>query len=235
LSIITKLAEILNGSLRIESQEGVGSVFNVYLPLRIPLHDNVTVTSKVSDVADCIHPAKLPEIFPTEINYDCKDLSPSLPVEPKKSVMPTFEFPSGENVVLVVDDNDLNLKILSRMLDHFNLEYQTASNGKVAVEIMKKSRNLTGNIDAPNYSLILMDMQMPIMDGRKAIETMRKEGLTIPIIALTANALDHHREESLTAGASEFVTKPILRNDLYSKCCQYLGDPPAALPCIPFQ
>jgi CheY-like chemotaxis protein len=73
------------------------------------------------------------------------------------------------------------------------------------------------------------------MDGRKAIETMRKQGLTIPIIALTANALDHHREESLTAGASEFVTKPILRNDLYSKCCHYLGEPPASLPCIPFQ
>jgi PleD family two-component response regulator len=127
----------------------------------VPLHDNVTVASKVSDVADCIHPTKLPDIFATEINYDSKDLSPSLPVDPKKSMMPTFEFPSGENVVLVVDDNDLNLKILSRMLNHFNLECQTASNGKVAVDIMKKSRNLTGKKNAPNYSLILMDMQMP--------------------------------------------------------------------------
>jgi CheY-like chemotaxis protein len=108
------------------------------------------------------------------------------------------------------------------MLGHFNLEYQTASHGKEAVEIMRKSRNMTGNPDAPNFSLILLDMQMPIMDGAEAIETLRKNGLTLPIIALTANALDHHRNEALSAGATEFATMPILRDVLYEKCRHYL-------------
>lgn len=63
---------------------------------------------------------------------------------------------------------------------------------------------------------------MPVLDGNEAIDIMRKEGVDIPIIALTANALDQHRDEALAAGATEFATKPILREDLYHKCRQYL-------------
>lgn len=65
---------------------------------------------------------------------------------------------------------------------------------------------------------------MPFMDGSEATKKLREEGLHIPIIALTANALVHHRNESLAAGATEFVTKPILRGALYEKCCHYLLD-----------
>eukprot|EP00121_Abeoforma_whisleri_P012964 Awhi_evm1s11967 len=67
-----------------------------------------------------------------------------------------------------------------------------------------------------------MDLQMPIMDGFEATEILRKEGVTIPIIALTANALSEERRRSLQAGATEFHTKPILRENVYSLCTRFI-------------
>jgi len=243
LSILTKLASILRGSLHVESIEGEGSTFTIYLPIHAPSQGEATEQKNEVNFSTRmdITPTKLPELMPQE--QPRPKLSKSLPREGdvaasgrnksnaqarnpqtivKRPTLPKFDLPSGSSKVLVVDDNEINLKLLGRMLAYFNIEYETACNGQVAVDIMRRSRNLTNNPDAPMFGLCLMDMQMPVMDGSEAIDIMRKEGVDIPIIALTANALDHHREETLAAGATEFATKPILREDLYRRCCQYL-------------
>jgi len=113
------------------------------------------------------------------------------------------------------------------MLSFFNIEYDTAENGQEAVDIMQKSRNTTGNPSDPYFSLVFMDLCMPVMDGYEAIRTMRQRGLTIPIIALTANALVEGRPKAMDAGATEFETKPILRHVLHAKCQSYLQEKPS--------
>jgi two-component system autoinducer 2 sensor kinase/phosphatase LuxQ len=81
------------------------------------------------------------------------------------------------------------------------------------------------NIDAPFYSLIFMDWQMPVMDGLEATEKLRQMlKLDVPIVALTANAAPQHRDDALAAGANEFATKPILREKLFETCRRYLCD-----------
>eukprot|EP00121_Abeoforma_whisleri_P012020 Awhi_evm1s11094 len=69
-----------------------------------------------------------------------------------------------------------------------------------------------------------MDLQMPVMDGFEAIEILRKKGVTIPIIALTANALSEERRRSFQSGATEFHTKPILREKVYSLCLRFIDN-----------
>ena len=133
-----------------------------------------------------------------------------------------FDFPENENIILVVDDNNINRKILGRMLKYYNLDHRFAVNGHDAVQKLRQSKNMSGNSNAPHFGLVLMDLSMPVMDGFHAIHELRKLGLKIPIIALTANALSQEKERALAAGATEFKTKPIMRDDLHAVCKLYL-------------
>lgn len=145
---------------------------------------------------------------------------------PPKAALPKFRFEKNRNVVLVTDDNAVNRKLLGRMLSYFNIEHQQAEHGKAAVDIMRQSRNLTGEETAPHFGLVFMDLSMPVMDGYEAIEALRSMGLDVPIVALTANALQQEQQKALSIGATEFATKPILRPVLHSKCKQYLEETP---------
>jgi len=127
-----------------------------------------------------------------------------------------------ERVVLVVDDNSVNRKILARMLTHYKIKNHLAENGLVAVDFLRKCRNVTSNPRDPCVGLVLMDLQMPVMDGYEAISSLRELNVSAPIIALTANALSREKDRALEAGATHFVTKPILRQDLLSLCTKYM-------------
>ncbi|CAB9517619.1 Hybrid signal transduction histidine kinase J [Seminavis robusta] len=148
--------------------------------------------------------------------------STSAPRKAKKPQLSKFNFKQNERKVLVVDDNSLNRKLLGKMLSFFNLEYEQAEHGQMAVDIIAKSRNVTGDPNAPEFGLVLMDLCMPVMDGIEAIATLRKRGLQLPIIALTANALEEGKTSALDAGATDYATKPILRSDLHAKCKEFL-------------
>lgn len=124
-------------------------------------------------------------------------------------------------LVLVVDDNSVNRKLIARMLQHCDVDYELACNGKEAVEKMLTSQNHTGNEGDPYYHMILMDLSMPVMDGIEATRLLREHGMEIPVLALTANTVDSHKQAALDAGATEFLTKPILRDDLRAKCLAY--------------
>ena len=134
-----------------------------------------------------------------------------------------FNFDYNEKVVLVTDDNAINRKLLGRMLKHFHLQYITAENGQEAVDLMKQSRNFTHNPEAPYIGLVLMDWSMPVMDGYTAIRTIRGSlELDVPIVALTACALEEGLQELMKAGSNEISTKPILRDELLRLCRRYL-------------
>lgn len=110
------------------------------------------------------------------------------------------------------------------MLAYFNVAYEAAENGKIAVDIMERSQNATGDESAPEFGLVLMDLCMPVMNGYDAIENIRnKLNLKdVPILALTASAMEDEKQKALRAGATEFATKPLLRPALHKKCQEYL-------------
>lgn len=107
--------------------------------------------------------------------------------------------------VLVVDDNALNQSLLNHLLLQWNISFQIVSNGLEAIEQLTEE----------TYDLILMDIQMPKMDGYAATQHIREVlKLDIPIIAMTAHAMAGEREKCLSRGMNEYISKPIIEEDL---------------------
>lgn len=120
--------------------------------------------------------------------------------------------------VLLVEDNEINREIALTMLEDVNLTVTTAENGREALEILEHAPT-----DA--FKLILMDIQMPVMDGLQATRRIRSmPGMDeIPIIAMTAHALDTERKKSKAAGMNGHLSKPIEVKDFYDTLAQYLA------------
>ena len=114
--------------------------------------------------------------------------------------------------ILLVDDNEVNQEIVLGLLEKSNATLDIASNGQEAVEIFSKN----------DYSLILMDIQMPIMDGYEATKLIRLKDKEIPIIALTANAMKEDIEKTKKAEMQMHINKPINVNELYETLLKYL-------------
>ena len=108
--------------------------------------------------------------------------------------------------VLIVDDNAINQSLMKHLLSQWNIDFETANNGLEAVEF------LTNN----DCDLVLMDIQMPQMDGYVATQTIREElKLNTPIIAMTAHALAGERERCMSRGMNEYISKPITEEELF--------------------
>ena len=123
--------------------------------------------------------------------------------EPRKAEAAAYDF-AGKRLLLV-EDNELNREIAEEILEENGFIVDTAEDGTVAVERMKKAQ-------PGDYDLVLMDIQMPVMDGYEAtrqIRAMETEASRIPIIAMTANAFEEDRQAALAAGMNEHIAKPI--------------------------
>lgn len=105
--------------------------------------------------------------------------------------------------VLAVDDSDVNLEVVQHILEKAGARVHTADNGQMAFELLAN--------DPKGYDIVLMDVQMPIMDGLQAAAKIRQSPqiASVPIIALTAGALKDERQRALNAGMNEFVSKPV--------------------------
>ena len=118
--------------------------------------------------------------------------------------------------VLLAEDNLVNQKVMLRFLERWNVEMKVVDNGEEAVEAIKEN----------NYDVVLMDLQMPKMDGYEASENIRKLDdpykRKTPIIALTAAALKEVREKVYASGMNDFVTKPFNPADLEQKLFRFI-------------
>lgn len=121
--------------------------------------------------------------------------------------------------ILVAEDNKVNQKVILAMLGKFQNKPDLAENGQEALDLIKLQR----------YDLILMDCQMPVLDGYEAVRILRGQelaghGARIPVVALTAHAAVGEREKCLSAGMDDFLSKPISRPELAKTLARWLGD-----------
>jgi CheY-like chemotaxis protein len=149
----------------------------------------------------------LPE---AKLEYEYVSSSSPSPAEPKET--------KEKNTILIVEDNAINRKVISAMLQKAGYSVLLAENGEKAVEMIKTD---------PSIGLILMDMYMPHMDGIEATRTIRdsnqaNNGADIPIIALTAAGMESDKQQMLEAGCNAFHPKPIDKQELLSQIHEYL-------------
>ena len=122
--------------------------------------------------------------------------------------------------VLVVEDNLLNQEVANYVLVHAGASVDFAANGRIAVSMLGEN--------AAQYDAVLMDLQMPVMDGFEATAAIRAMGLDrLPVIAMTANALDEDRRRARAAGMSDYLAKPIDVDELVDMLSRLTGRPAA--------
>ena len=122
--------------------------------------------------------------------------------------------------VLLVEDNLVNQEIAQALLEEVDLDVTVAGNGKIALEILREQTS------TPPFDLILMDLQMPVMDGFEAMAHIQEEFAeeAMPVIAMTANVLEEERKKCFAAGMVAHIAKPIILSTLYATLHKYLSD-----------
>ncbi len=161
LAICRQLAQLMQGTIRVESRAGYGSTFT--LRIKLPAAEAVLAERPVS----------------RKVSPGCS--------------------------VLVVEDNLVNQKVAARMLEVLGCRAEIASGGHAALEMLA----------AKKYSLVLMDCQMPELDGFETTRRIRASGSKVPIVAMTATATPEAREECLASGMNDYLTKPVEKNRLF--------------------
>ena len=120
--------------------------------------------------------------------------------------------------VLLVDDGQTNRQLIGLILKRAGAKVTTANDGQEGFDLATQT----------DFDLILMDMQMPIMDGYTTSTKLREQGVTTPIIALTASAMTRDRERCLKAGCSDYLTKPVDIEELIDHAEHWMKYPRAS-------
>jgi hypothetical protein len=181
LAISKRLAEMMNGTITVRSEEGVGSTFTLVMHAEFP--PGTSMLSEFPETA--AHAAETDELA-AEISL------------------------SGR--VLLAEDGRDSQRLISAILADAGAQVVVAETGKQAVHLAQTER----------FDLILMDVQMPILDGYAAAQRIRPSQPRIPIIILTAHATAEDRAKSIAADCSEFITKPFDTNHLLKTLAKYL-------------
>jgi signal transduction histidine kinase/ActR/RegA family two-component response regulator len=208
LAIVKELCQRMNGELGVQSMVGVGSTFWLTLPFE---------KAALELALEMVPPRSAPRP-PVAAPV------PSIPSPPRTVTAAGREFlemlrEAGRASVriLLVEDNPANLRVTQALLETLGCEVRTAVNGIHAVAAYRDG----------DYDLVLMDCQMPEMDGYQATRAIRHVeamlGRFTPIVALTAHAMDGSREECLAAGMNDQLSKPLTLAALKSKLLEWLS------------
>ncbi len=130
--------------------------------------------------------------------------------------MTTKADPTGnqkKRLILIAEDEISNYMLLETLLEPYPYKIIHVTNGKAALDEC---------LDKPDIELVLMDIKMPVMNGLEATRLIKKVRPDLPVIAITAHALEGDRERVLDAGCDEYITKPIRREELLQKVSDLL-------------
>lgn len=146
-------------------------------------------------------------VFTFELELPVRGATPAA-----KSSMPVSDKLALKGMrILLAEDNLVNIMVAKQLLAKWEVDLSIAKNGLEVLQILERE----------TFDLILMDLHMPEMDGLEATHHIRKAGKTLPIIALTADALAETKDQATRAGMNGFVTKPFNPDDLYGKLCVF--------------
>ncbi len=157
-------------------------------------------------------------LFNTIINaFGHKKLNYSRFEETEEELLPKLSVFKGSKILLV-EDNEINQQVAKEIIEETGLFVEIANNGAEAVEFVRNSGNPS------TYQLVLMDLQMPVMDGITATREIRKlrEYITLPILAMTADAMAGVKEKVIEAGMMDMLTKPIVPTEVYRKILKWM-------------
>ncbi|KAE9992600.1 hypothetical protein EG327_008475 [Venturia inaequalis] len=228
LTISKNLVELMHGSIELESRLGSGTKARFWLPMKKVPEQN--------DGSPLVDLSAIPDRLQSEVSVtygSSADLEATPPGTPPvrsglltraasmsrpDGIPPTFEtymnLPAEERVkihVLVVEDNHVNQQIALKTIQKLGFSVNAVWNGQEALDYLLKEPTK----EAPKPNIILMDVQMPVMDGYRATHTIRttspfKEMINdIPIVAMTASAIQGDKEKCTRAGMDDYLSKPV--------------------------
>ncbi|RVU38367.1 response regulator [Hwanghaeella grinnelliae] len=207
LSIAKGLIDSMHGQISVTSTPGVGSTFTLFVPL-------------VSDATQAppVPPLDTPNGAPAP-KSNTPGIAPDHAATPGTTEPPK---PKAHVNVLAVDDNPTNLLVAEKLVASMGYSVETAESGQEALDLVKQT----------NFDLILMDLQMPDMDGFQAMAAIRRELADStpfrpmpPVVAMTAHASRIFAEESRERGMADHLSKPLTKSVLASCLDRYLGTP----------
>jgi CheY-like chemotaxis protein len=205
LSIARQLCHMMGGEIGVESTVGKGSTFWFTTLLR--KHEAAAAQPTPVAPTQAPQPAPAPAVTtPASVSPVQREFREAL----GRTGLATIR-------ILLVEDNPANLRVTQALLEAIGCHVSTARNGLEAVSAYRDGE----------FDLVLMDCQMPEMDGYEATRAIRQleaiQGRRTPIVALTAHALDGSRDMSLGAGMNDHLTKPLTMSVLTAKLVEWLG------------
>ena len=206
LSIVKDLVQLMDGSIEVESVYGEGSLFRARIWQEV-LDERKGEAYRGSNCDD--------------IKYTLEQLKNAVYGNRGKRKRRSIRFPEAK--VLVVDDNQVNLKVASGLLKLYGIDAELAESGEECLNAVKKQ----------TYDIIFMDQMMPGMDGVETLSRLReikKGNKSTPVIALTANALVGVKEEMLEEGFDDFLGKPMDLTELENVLIRFLKELQEELP-----
>lgn len=151
-------------------------------------------------------------IFLIEVELNIIENKSSSPNRDERKTVKNFDF--NQFKVLCVDDSKDNLRLLELILSETNIQVDLANGGVEALAASKKNE----------YDIILMDIQMPVMDGFETTKTLRQNGYSKPILAVTAHVMAEEHKKCLDAGCDAILSKPLVQSELLNKMHNFLHE-----------
>jgi len=208
LTLCRQLVERMHGEITVESKEQKGTRFTVSLPL--PVLDNRNTEDLQQSTEQLSGLEELPDHSAARLLPAPEYIQASSSNEPETTQQ------SGLRILLV-EDNEVNQMVASTLLRKLGHHADVAENGELAIEAL----------GLQHYDLVLMDCQMPVMDGFETTRLIRKNPRwsELPVIAVTANVMQGDRDDCLACGMNDYITKPYNRSQLSAAIMRWTPPP----------